>query len=128
MKSFISILSFQTSSYSGENLAGGLLAVSGHKIWFKTSEFKLQIAKMICGQDYETTVKQITNLIQNQINSPQKDAFVPFSPEYFSYLNKYSQGILQFSPPKPIALSIDDNTFDELFKQFIGEKALIDTV
>lgn len=128
MKSFISILSFQTSSYSGENLAGGLIAVSGNKIWFKTSDFKLQIAKMICGQDYETMVKQITNLIQNQINSPQIETFAPFSPEYFSYLNKYSQGILQFGPPKPVGLEIDDNTFDELFKQFIGEKALTDAL
>jgi hypothetical protein len=128
MKSFISILSFQTNSCSGENLAGGLLAVSGHKIWFKTSEFKLQIAKMICGQEYETTVKQITNLIQNQINSSQEESLTPFSSEYFSYLNKYSQGILQFSPPKPVGLPIDDSSFDELFKQFIGERVLTDAL
>jgi len=124
MNSFISILSFQTSSCSGENLAGGLLAVSNEKIWFKTSDFKLEIAKLLCGGDYETMLKQIIQLIQNRIENPSKESAVLFSSEYFSYLNKYSQGILQFSPPKPVGLPIDDNSFDQLFKQFIGEKPL----
>jgi hypothetical protein len=47
MTPFISVLSFQTSACSGENLAGGLLAVSNNKIFFKTSDFKLKIAEMI---------------------------------------------------------------------------------
>ena len=124
MTAFISILSFQTSSCSGENLAGGLLAVSNEKIWFKTSDFKLDIAKQLCGKDYENMLKQIIKLIQNHIDNPSKESAALFSVDYITYLNRYSQGILQFGAPKPVGLPIDDDMFNELFKQFIGERPL----
>lgn len=124
MSSFISVLSFQTSSCSGENLAGGLLAVSEGKIWFKTSDFKLEIAKMLCGQDYETMLKQIIQLIQNQIDTPSKNTQSLFSADYISYLNRYSKGVLQFGAPKPVGLPLNDTVFAGLFKQFVGDRPL----
>ncbi|WP_221390320.1 hypothetical protein [Dyadobacter sp. NIV53] len=124
MKSFISILSFQTSSCSGENLAGGLLAVSDERIWFKASDFKLDIAKQLCGKDYETMLKQIIHLIENRIHNPSKESVALFSADYITYLNRYSQGVLQFGAPKPVGLPIDDDSFNILYKKFIGERPL----
>lgn len=126
MNPFISILSFQTSSCSGENLAGGLLAVSGDKIWFKISDLKLDIAQMLCGKPYKTELQQIIQLIQNQINHPTEITPQVFSVEYISYLNRYSKGALQFSAPKPVGMPIDEAVFEMLYKQFIGERSFIE--
>ncbi|TAG38092.1 MAG: hypothetical protein EAZ14_01680 [Runella slithyformis] len=125
MNSFISILSFQTSSCSGENLAGGLLAVSEGKIWLKTSDLKLEIAQRLCGKPYKIELEQIIQLIQNHIEHPTETTPQVFSAEYFSYLNRYSKGALQFSVPKPVGTFIDEATFDMLYKQFIGEPPLV---
>jgi hypothetical protein len=126
MNPFISILSFQTSSCSGENLAGGLLAVSGDKVWFKTSDLKLEIAQMLCGKPYKTELQQIIQLIQNHINHPTEITPQVFSSDYFSYLSRYSKGALQFSAPKPVGMPIDEAVFDMLYKQFIGERSFIE--
>ncbi|WP_028525768.1 hypothetical protein [Runella limosa] len=125
MNSFISILSFQTSSCSGENLAGGLLAVSESKIWFKTSDLKLEIAQMLCGKPYKTELEQIIQLIHNHINHPTETTPKVFSDEYLAYLNRYSKGALQFSVPKPVGMPMDDAVFGMLYKQFIGEPPLV---
>jgi len=125
MNSFISVLSFQTSSCSGENLAGGLLAISEDKVWFKTSDLKLEIAQMLCGKPYKTELEQIIQLIQNHINNPTETTPQVFSFEYLSYLNRYSKGVLQFSTPKPVGMPIDEVIFEMLYKQFIGEQPLI---
>ena len=123
MTPFISVLSFQTSVCSGENLAGGLLAVSNNKIFFKTSDFKLKIAEMICGQPYKTTVTNILSLIQSHIDKPMAETPKVFSAEYVKYLNKYSNGVLQFSDPKQVATEIDEALFENLFLQFTGDRS-----
>jgi hypothetical protein len=41
MKTFISILSAKTNSYSNEKVVIGLLAISAHKIYFKYADEKL---------------------------------------------------------------------------------------
>ena len=125
MNPFISVLSFQTSACSGENLTGGLLAVSNDKIFFKTSDFKLKIAEMICGQPYKTTVTNILSLIQSHIDNPIPETPKVFSAEYVKYLNKYSNGVLQFGEPKQVAAEIDEILFENLFLQFTGDKSAV---
>lgn len=122
MNPFISVLSFQTSTCSGENLAGGLLAVSNDKIFFKTSDFKLNIAEMICGKPYKNTVMNILSLINSHIDNPTSETPKVFSAEYVKYLNKYSNGVLQFGEPKQVAADIDETLFTKLFLQFTGDK------
>ncbi len=42
-----------------------------------------------------------------------------FSADYFSYLSKYSNGLLMFSEPAIIADIIDDEKFEQLFRLFV---------
>jgi hypothetical protein len=47
-----------------------------------------------------------------------------FSAEYVKYLNKYSNGVLQFSDPKQVATEIDEALFENLFLQFTGDRSV----
>ncbi len=107
-------------------MAGGLLAVSGDKLYFKISDQKLRIAEMLCGKPYRSELESTIRLIQNQVNQPVETSNQVFTREYIAYLNRYSKGAIQFGQPKPVAVIIDDALFEQLYQQFINERPLIE--
>ncbi len=128
MKSLISIIYLQTNSVSGEKIAVGLLAISEELILFNYSEHKLKIASKFSNLDILKHAEISFSLIKNkiaEINAESKSHFLLnneslFTKEYISYLNKYSNGLMQFDMPKSYSGKIDSKIFKSLFQQFVG--------
>lgn len=128
MKSLLSIIYLQTNTVSGEKIGVGLLAVSENEVFFQVSEHKLKIAAKLSNTDLLKHAEISFALISNKVVETNKEnkshslikSDSLFTKEYISYLNKYSQGLMQFGIPKQYAGIIDKKVFKILFQQFIG--------
>ena len=143
MKAFYSILYFQSNSFANEKIAGGLLLFSPQKIWFEYLPLKLDIMSKLSGELVKEHLKQTLkgvakfvdgfnlSLVQNTAIHQQTIFEKPepfFNELYLSYLSKYSQGLLQYSEPQPIAAPADSKLFNALFEKFIGAKKKVQTI
>lgn len=128
MKNFISIIYVQTNSISNEKIGVGLLAISNDEVFFEINTYKLKIAGKLSSLEVQKQVEFSFDLIKNKIDESKykdlgllgfKDAPV-FTKNYITYLNKYSDGILQFDLPKEYSEEINQYSFKKIFEQFIG--------
>ncbi len=128
MKSILSIIYLQTNSVSNEKIAIGLLAIGEKEIFLQLSDQKLKIGAKLSNSDIIKHAELSFALIQNKVDQTNKEqkqfALINneslFTKEYITYLNKYSQGLLQFDLPKTFAGDIDKSMFKKLFLQFVG--------
>ncbi len=128
MKSLISIIYLQTNSVSGEKLAVGLLGISEKEIFFHVSDQKIKFAAKLSISEVAKLAEYNFQLISNKVQQANKEKKVSllfkspsmFNKEYITYLNKYSQGLLQFDVPKAYSGELDKKLFKQLFLQFIG--------
>jgi hypothetical protein len=127
-KTFFSLLSINTNSFSNESIVVGIIAIS-NKIHFGYSTQKLNwLNKLDNGQDLcwlsENAIKKLQNVIalENKKNNQGKIVDSLFSIEYFNYLSKYTSGAFKLSEPFPLPGAISENEFSEYYEKFIGEK------
>ena len=111
MKPFYSIIRIAPSPSTGDTLSVGLLLCYEDKYILKFSEDKIRIAKALIGEQAESIdfiEKHLKKFVTSHNESRlrlQNSLFegmninTLLSPDYFSYLSNYSNGILQFSKP-----------------------------
>lgn len=131
MKAFLSPVYFQTNAASDEKITAGLIIVTPVKIWFHFSSFKLSLLKKLHSIDAYYNADNSLNSLENKIVQSNVElesvipiffkSDIPFNIEYFSYLSKYSSGLVQFGSPKPINAEINESTFASYYKIFVGE-------
>lgn len=131
MKAFISPVYLQTNAVSDEKITAGLLIATPGKIWFHFSHFKLNLLKKLHSVDaYFNAYNSLNNMdnkvVQSnfELDSEKTKLFktdLPFNSEYFSFLSKYSSGLVQFGLPNPIDSVINEVTFANYYKIFVGE-------
>ena len=132
MKNFLSTIYIETNSATAEKISIGLIVVTEHKVFFKYSKNKLKIAEKILGNSIENLVKFSLNAIKEKVNSTNAELakhsqklFSPvsfFTDEYIKYLNRYSQGLLQYDVPKPYVAEVNTTIFESLFATFISKE------
>ena len=127
MKTFISPIYIQTNSLSQEKVCIGLIGISSHKVFFNYSKGKLAIIEKLNSNKLSDIIINTLNLIKNKINQeslPQKPNLFKtgsiFTIDYFNYLSKYSQNLVQFAEPKPFSQELTQTDFDNLFVKFVG--------
>jgi hypothetical protein len=128
MKSLLSIIYLQTNTISNEKIAVGLLAVTENEVFFQVSEHKIKLAAKLSNAEILKHAEISFTLISNKVAESNKENKSHsllkndslFTKEYISYLNKYSQGLMQFDIPKHYAGIIDKKIFKMLFQQFVG--------
>ena len=131
MKTFFNTISIKTNNYSSENVVVGLLAVSAGKIFYGFSKEKLKLAnKMVKEEKIETFAKQVLEQINSTVeNANEKFTTIQhkleygntiFNEAYFSYLNKYSNGLIQFSESQFVNFEFDESKFSQYYSNFIG--------
>lgn len=131
MKAFLSPVYLQTNTASDEKITAALVIVTPHKIWFHYSLSKLNLLKKLHSDDayyngynalssFENKVLQANADLESDLISLFKSD-LPFNSEYFSYLSKYSSGLVQIGLPKPIDSEINEDTFANYYKIFVGE-------
>lgn len=131
MKAFLSPVYLQTNAASDEKITAGLVIVTPGKIWFHYSFSKLNLLKKLLSVDaYYNSYNSFSNMeskvmqSNQQLSSEKTSLFksdLPFNSEYFTYLSKYSSGLVQFGSPNPIDSIIDEVTFANYYKIFVGE-------
>ncbi|MDD5570974.1 MAG: hypothetical protein PHD97_07430 [Bacteroidales bacterium] len=126
MKNFISVVYIKTNSLSDEKVSVGLFAISESHVSFNYSKDKLKHADSILQNNlYNPLLKTLDSIVEkaHEFNNNKEHELISeniFSLEYFEYLNKSVNGIIEFMPPQPFAKNIDNKEFQKLFKLFIG--------
>lgn len=132
MNTFLSILSVKTNNFSNEKITIGLLAVTAGEVFFSYSYGKLKlVSKLINEKGSDTFLTNILSQINNTIETVKKENDSKqlvtnlnkslFSTEYFEYLNKYTNGLVQFSEPFFIGVEMNQMSFSSYYEKFIGE-------
>lgn len=133
MKTFFSSISIQTNPVSLEKVVVALLAVTESKVYFQYSKNKLGLldklapSKLGIGSLAKKSLQQIKNVVnetnKSLLNDQKAIVFEKsvFSKEYFSYLSKYNNGILNFSEPVTIPFDFTQQKFESYYLNFIGE-------
>lgn len=127
MNQHISIIYFQSNSFSEEKVAIGLVGVTDKNVFFHYSPGKLKLAGKLYNPDWAQQAETSLEFINNAINIEKKEfkktdlyKELVFNKDYFSYLKKYSKGLIQFDELKPIDANLNDQLFKVLFDQMIG--------
>ena len=137
MKSYYSIIRFVNNPLSKENLAIGMIVISGGKVFYKFSKDKINLTHKI--NSYNTNLLEYTiDKISTFINVQLKEEVSLFSREisvnleYLNRLSIYNNGFLQFDKPSIINLEFDESKFSNFFQKYIelnlreSKKAVID--
>lgn len=123
MKAFYSIIKVSPNSITGDNVSIGVVMFDGTKFQYHFSEKKKKIAiKLIESNsiDLDFVIKQFAYRFE-EINNEFKDLklFSRFENlrglSYFDYLNKYSNGLVQFSSP----FIINENVNGDLLNKIV---------
>jgi hypothetical protein len=124
MKAFYSLIKISPNPTAGDLIAVGIIMADPSGVFIKISENKLKLAHSLLGEDsflFDFIVKQIKNKVteanQNMaLNRSQLFTFDHiFTEEYFEYLNRYSNNLIQFS--KPISL-LENSSFVNIHKLY----------
>ena len=137
MKSYYSIIRFVNNPLSKENLAIGMIVISGGKVFYKFSKEKINITHKINTNNsnlLEYTIDKISNFIDLQLKEEVSlfSREVNLNLEYLNRLSIYNNGFLQFDKPSIINLEFDNNMFNSFFQKYIElnlketKKAVID--
>jgi hypothetical protein len=124
MKSYYSIIRFVNNSLSKENLAIGMIVISGNKVFYRFSREKINITHKINSNNsnlLEYTVEKISSFIDLQLKEEISlfSREVNVNLEYLNRLSIYNNGFLQFDKPSVINLEFDEVIFNNFFKKYI---------
>lgn len=127
MKTFFSLVTVNTNSFSNESIVVGMLAIA-NKIHFAFSPKKLSwIHKIENGIQLahlcENNLKKLEALvaIENKKIDQLKLIDELFSHNYFSYLSNYSGGAFKLSKPFEIPGSFTETDFAIYYNKFVGD-------
>lgn len=128
MKSHYSILSAVVRPEVQEKITIGLLLVSANGLYFLCSKNKLSVVRSLIDKSLykflSESIRQIEQSIYKEtsnkgtifIESPHD---IQFSEGYLSYLNRYSNNLINFSAPFQIDREADQQLFGFLFSKYI---------
>ena len=136
MTTFYSILYVPLKQEAQEKLSVGLFMRNEERLHFAYSRFKLGIIKELLSKsaydlltlnlrNIDRTVKQAKekNITQrNLLQFDNSNDNTSLQDSYFSYLSRYSNNLLGFSPPTAISIEANERNFELLFNKFVDER------
>ncbi|WP_179346437.1 hypothetical protein [Winogradskyella ursingii] len=137
MKSYYSIIRFVNNPLSKENLAIGMIVISGGKVFYKFSKEKINITHKINSNNsnlLEYTIDKISSFIDLQLKEEVSlfSREVNVNLEYLNRLSIYNNGFLQFDKPSVINIEFNNDRFNNFFQKYIElnlretKKAIVD--
>ncbi|MEO2060819.1 MAG: DUF3037 domain-containing protein [Mesonia sp.] len=129
MNSFYSILKLSPNIATEDSVAIGMLLFDGKKFRTYFSDKKKRLANNLL-DDKNVNLNFIVNQIIEKCNAVNSDKeelklFYKFDKlseiSYFDYLSNYSNGIIQFSKPKPLYEEMNDIAFEKLINFLFNE-------
>uniref|UniRef100_F4CBJ8 DUF3037 domain-containing protein n=1 Tax=Sphingobacterium sp. (strain 21) TaxID=743722 RepID=F4CBJ8_SPHS2 len=130
MNTFYSIIYTKPNSANDEKIAVGLVLVSNGKVWFDFALQKIDIAeKLISGSvkgQLLNSMKGLKTFFSNLPNQLSDTLFIEENfftqKSYLQYLHQYTNNVLQFSEPMPLAAEGDSALFSKLAEKLIDMK------
>ena len=129
MKPFYSLVKIAPNPSSGDNISIGLILKDKNGFKFEFSKDRKNIAKKLLN-DKSNIIDYIEAQITDKLDEINKmatdDKQAPnyidhkFTENYFAYLSKYCNGILQFSSPANLNDQTGEINFDKLFHLLVG--------
>jgi len=124
MKSFYSIIRYVNNSVTNENLAIGIIMISGSRIFYRFSKEKIALASKLNNSNSKLLEYALDN-IRFGLDKDLENSKYLYETEHnynLDFLNKisiYSNNFLQFDKPKGIDMNFDDHSFNNFFAKFI---------
>ena len=130
MKSFYTLIQISPNPSAGDLITVGLLLKTENNIYLKFSDSKIKIAQRYLGLD-ENLIPYFKKQLEDEINSTNEkilnkpsDFFeisTFITSDYFSYLNKISNNLIQFSKPSHIAADFTSEQFLKFYKMMVDK-------
>jgi len=124
MKSFYSIIRYVNNSVTNENLAIGIVMLSGNSIFYNFSKEKLSLASKL-NKKSAKLLSFIVDDIKNSIEADKGNSKFLFQTEFnynlefLTKLSVYSNNFLQFDPPTAINMEFNEELFNNFFSTYI---------
>jgi len=130
MNSFYNIVKIAKGQTAFDSVAIGLIVFSDGRYEIQFSDRKIKIAKALISEDSDLIEFIETQLVSwiNSLNISLNNSSALIFPEktigedYFDYLNRYSNNLIQFSKPFSLGNSIDNSGFKKLFSLLIDHE------
>lgn len=124
MKSYYSIIRYVNNPLSKENLAIGMILISGDSIFYRFSDNKIKLVHKINNRNadlLEYTVDKILAFIKNELKNEIKlfPGENSVNVEYLNRLSIYNNGFLQFDKPSALNIGFDKSGFKDFFNKYI---------
>ena len=135
MKSHYSILSAVVRPEIQEKISIGLLMVSDGELFFSISKHKLSAVKSLVDLSLYRFLNETIRQIESSVSMENKDKTslfqksepsMPFSLGYLSYMNRYSNNLINFSSPVEINLPANAELYNFLFKKYIDSTGYVE--
>lgn len=130
MKSFYTLIKVRTNQLSGDSLTIGVIVFNEFKFKVQFSKQKISTAKSLVDIDskfFDLIIKEIKQNLEstNKDFDSYKNGLLnvdyKFNDLYFDYVSRYSNGIIEFTTPKFIALKNTENEFSKIFSMFVDK-------
>src|ERR1035438_8309381 len=130
MKSFYTLIQISPNPSAGDLITVGLLLKTGKKFYLEFSDNKIRIAQRFLGLE-ESLIFYFKKQLENEISLMNEklldktsglfDDISKITPEYFSYLNKISNNLIQFSKPSLIDADFNDEQFLKFYRMMVDK-------
>lgn len=130
MKSFYTLIKVRTNQLSGDSLTIGVVVFNEFKFKVQFSKQKISTARSLVDIDskfFDLIIKEIKQNLEsiNKDFDSYKNGLLnvdyKFNDLYFDYVSRYSNGIIEFTTPKFIALKNTENEFSKIFSMFVDK-------
>lgn len=129
MHSFYTIVSLSPNIMINDSVGIGIIFFNGKKFQSYFSENKRKISQRLIHSadvDLKNVVNQLVHKCE-ELNTELSENKLIYNSEkwinasYFEYLNKYSNGLIQFSKPKMFISSQEEKEFESLVRMLLKE-------
>jgi hypothetical protein len=136
MKTFYSLIKVSPNPAAGDLLTIGIVVADQSGVFVKLSDNKLKTAHSLLTENsalINFIIKQITHksIEANKLIAENKTLLFEnnhlFNPEYFGYLSRYSNNLIQFTQPVALFDTITPESVEKLFCLFVDSEIQIES-
>ncbi|MGB1205061.1 MAG: hypothetical protein ACPG5B_05405 [Chitinophagales bacterium] len=102
-----------------EKISIGLICVTNNKLYLKTSDEKVKIAKNLVSKHLALALENELSSISSKVALAKNDSI--FNAQYFNYLNKYKNNVIGISIANHLDIEINEDIFNKLYSKYISE-------
>ncbi|MBN1182102.1 MAG: DUF3037 domain-containing protein [Bacteroidales bacterium] len=134
MKAFYSLIKVSPNPSAGDSLTIGIVVADQSGVFFRVSENKIKTAHTLLTENsalVDYIIKQIANKAYeaNKLIVENKTLLFEynhlFSSEYFGYLSRYSNNLIQFTEPIDLFDTVTPENVEKLFCLFVDSEIQI---